>query len=67
LETVFTFKVNVTLTFDLKIKKGHVLVMNNHHTKFEVPRPKLSLVITGNHLVYGTTDRQMQSNIPPLL
>jgi hypothetical protein len=30
---------------DLKINRGHLLVMKNHHTKFEVPRPKRSLVI----------------------
>jgi hypothetical protein len=35
----------VTLTFDPKINSGHLLVMTNHHTKFEVPRPKGSLVI----------------------
>jgi hypothetical protein len=41
----FTYKVNVTNTFDPKINRSHLLVMNNHHTKFEVPRPKCSLVI----------------------
>jgi hypothetical protein len=29
-----------------KINRGHLLVMTNHHTEFEVPRPKRSLVIT---------------------
>jgi hypothetical protein len=38
--------VNVNLTFDPKINSGHLLVMNNHHTKFKVPRPWRSLVIT---------------------
>jgi hypothetical protein len=33
------------LTFDPKKKWDHLLVMNNHHTKFEVPMPKSSLVI----------------------
>jgi hypothetical protein len=32
--------------------------MKNHQTKFEVPKPKRSLVIDRNHLVYGQTDRQ---------
>jgi hypothetical protein len=35
----------VTLTFDPKINRGHVIVMNNHHTKFDAARPKRSLVI----------------------
>jgi hypothetical protein len=26
---------------DPKINIGHLLVMNNHHTKFEVPKPML--------------------------
>jgi hypothetical protein len=30
---------------DPKINRGHLLVMTNHHTMFEVPRPKRSLVI----------------------
>jgi hypothetical protein len=43
--------------------------MTNHHTKFEVPRPKGSLVITRKPFGLRTdgTDRQVQSNIPPLL
>jgi hypothetical protein len=44
--------------------------MTNHHTKFEVPRPKGSLVITRKPFglrTDGPTDRQVQSNIPPLL
>jgi hypothetical protein len=35
----------VTLTFDPKINRGHLLVKNNHQTKFEVSRPKGSLDI----------------------
>jgi hypothetical protein len=35
----------VTLIFDIKIIRSHLLVINNHHTKFEVPRSKRSLVI----------------------
>jgi hypothetical protein len=46
ISTVLTSKINMTLTFDLKINRGHMLVMTNHHTKFEDPRPKCSLVIT---------------------
>jgi hypothetical protein len=33
---------------DPKINRDHLLVMSNHHTKFEVPRPKRSLVIDRN-------------------
>ena len=33
-----TFNATVTLTFDLKIIRGHLLVMINLHTKFEDPR-----------------------------
>jgi hypothetical protein len=40
-----SYTVNMTLTFDPKIKKAHLLVINKHHAKFEVPRPKHSLVI----------------------
>jgi hypothetical protein len=67
----------VTLTFDPSTPKSKV-VMNNHHTKFEVPKPKRSLVInrkpfglrTGgptDRQTDGPTDRQMESNIPPIL
>jgi hypothetical protein len=35
----------VTLAFDPKIYRDHLLVMTNHHTKFEVPRPKRPLGI----------------------
>jgi hypothetical protein len=55
---------------DPKINRGHLLVMTNHHTKFEVPRPKGSLVITRKPFglrTDGPTDRQVQSNIPPFL
>jgi hypothetical protein len=30
---------------DPKFRRGHLLVMNNNHTKFEVPKPNRSLVI----------------------
>jgi hypothetical protein len=38
------------VTFDLNINRGHLLIMNNPHTNFEVPRPtgKCSLVIDRN-------------------
>jgi hypothetical protein len=39
---------------DLKINIGHLLVMINHHTKFEVPRPKQSLVFTWKPLCLRT-------------
>jgi hypothetical protein len=45
METVFTYKVNVTLIFDPEINRGHLLIMTNHLTKFEVPKPMPSLVI----------------------
>jgi hypothetical protein len=51
-----------------KNNKGHLLVMNNPHTKFEVPKPKLLLVIDQKPFGLRTNqpiDRQMQSNIPP--
>jgi hypothetical protein len=43
----------VTLTFDPKVNKVHLLVMNNPNTKFEVPR--LLKLLNRNHLVYGLT------------
>jgi hypothetical protein len=48
-ENIFTYKVIVTLIFDPLTQKwigGHLLVMNNQHIKFKVPRPKRFLVIT---------------------
>jgi hypothetical protein len=47
--------------FDPKINRDHLLVMNNHHTKLEVPRPKRSLVIARKPFGIRTdrpTDRQ---------
>jgi hypothetical protein len=38
-ETVFTFKVNMTLTFDLKINKGYLLAKTNAPVKFEGKGP----------------------------
>jgi hypothetical protein len=53
-----------------KNNRGHLLVMNNPHTKLEVPKPKHSLVIDQKPFGQWTNrliDRQMQSNIPPLI
>jgi hypothetical protein len=55
---------------DPKINRVHLMVMTNHHTKFEVPRPKRSLVIDWKPFglqTDGPTDRQVQSNIPSFL
>jgi hypothetical protein len=55
---------------DHKINRGHTLVMDNQHTKFKVHRLMLSLVIARNPFGLRTDrpiDRQMQSNIPPLV
>ena len=34
-DKLFRFKVTVTLTFDLKINRGHLLVTPSLHVKFE--------------------------------
>ena len=47
-----------------KFNRGHLLVMNNHHTKLEDPWPMSSLVIDWTRFVYGPTDQNVQSNIP---
>ena len=44
-ETIFKQKVAMTLTFDPKINRVHLLVMTNKPTKYEVPGSKRSQVI----------------------
>ena len=34
---------------DLKINRGHLLVVTNLHTKYEVPVPKYLQLLSGNH------------------
>ena len=41
-KTILLFRVTVTLTFDLKINRGHLRVMINVPMKFHDPRPKRS-------------------------
>jgi hypothetical protein len=41
----FSIKAPVTLTFDLKIKRGHLLIMTNLHAKYEDCVSKESQVI----------------------
>ena len=58
-----------------KFNRDHLLVMTNHHTKFEDHSAMSSLVIDRTRCVYGTTDRHtnqrtdriVQSNKHPLL
>ena len=44
----------LTLTFDSKLNRGHLLVMNNLHVKYE-DTVMVFKIISGNHLVYQPT------------
>ena len=65
-----SLNVTVTLTFDLETpnsigNRGHLLIMPNHDTKLEDPRPMCSQVIDLTRFVYQPTDRHVQSNLYP--
>jgi hypothetical protein len=55
------------MTFDPKFNRGHLLVMTNLQTKFEVPRPKRSLVFDRkpDTVRYVSTDGQPDDYMLP--
>jgi hypothetical protein len=50
------------MTLTQKNNRGHLMVMNNRHIKFVVPRPKGSLVIDRKPFDLWT-DRQTQMHL----
>ena len=49
-----------------KFKRGHLLVISNHHIKLDVPWAMRYLVIDRTRFVNRPPDQHVQSNIPPL-